>query len=232
MFPLVSVPGVDHLDVSALIADPRNVLLMGDGGGLLFIWHEPGVYEVHNNWLKAYRGRPALRATLAALRWMFTCTDCMVILTRVPAFNKPAERLAAFVGGTREFARKAVWPTPDGLIDMSFWALRYDDWLRRTPDLINAGRAFHARLDEEFARHGKTPVRHPDEDCHDLCVGALGETIFGGQPEKAIVLYNRWARFAGYGLVSLVARNPVIVDIGDAVLQATGDGTFKVLKCR
>lgn len=233
VFAFVTVPGLDRIDATELVADPRNVLIMAEGGGVLFLWQEPGIYEVHTNFLKAHRGLHALGVSLAAYRWMFTHTDCMTLLTRVPAFNKAADRFCAIVGATKEFERKAVWPTKNGPVDMAFWSLRYDDWIKQTPDLIASGRAFHDRLDAEFARHGvERQNAHADEDCHDLHAGAAAEMIYGGQPEKAVILYNRWARFAGYGLIALIARNPLVVDIGDAILQVLDGQTFKAIKCR
>lgn len=231
VFASVTVPGVDKIDVTEIVNDPRNVLIMSDGGGVLFIQQEPGIYEVHTNFLKAYRGRHAIAVSRDAYRWMFTHTDCVALLTKVPAFNKAAKWFCAFVGATREFDRKAVWPTKNGFVDLSFWALRYPDWVRKTPELIESGKAFHRHLEEELARHGIDEPHHGDEECHDRYVGACAQMVYGGQPEKAVILYNSWARFSGYGQIALLSRNPLVVDIGDAVLQID-DGTFKVVFCR
>lgn len=231
VFPLVSIPDIDVIDASAIVADPRNVLLMAEGGGILFCWHEPGFYEVHTAFIETARGRAALKASLAAYRWMFTQTDCVALWTRVPAINPAAERFCQIVGATKEFSRQAVWPTADGAVDMSFWSLRYDDWVRKTPSLMASGRRFHERLIQERARHGHQEPLHVDEDCHDLHVGACAEMVYGGQLDKAVILYNRWAKFSGYGQIQLIARNPPMIDIGDALLQITGD-TFKVIKCQ
>lgn len=228
VFPLVSIPDIEAIDVNSIIADPRNVMLMSEGGGVLFCLHEPGAYEVHTAFIESYRGRHALKASLAAYRWMFTHTDCFTLLTKVPAINPAAENFCRLVGATREFARKAVWPTANGPVDLSFWSMRYDDWIRKTPSVKASGRAFHERLEQEFSRHGRQDEIHPDEECHDLHVGACAEMIYGGQIEKAIILYNRWASFAGYGPIGLVSREPVVIDIGNALLQITGD-TFKVV---
>lgn len=205
---------------------------MVEGGGILFTQQEPGFYEVHTNFLKAFRGRYAIDASLAAYRWMFTHTECMALMTRVPAFNRAAAKFCAIVGATREFERKAVWPTKDGLVDMSYWALRYDDWLRKTPGLVASGAAFHVKLDEEFARHGVSAPRHADEECHDRYVGACVEMVYGGQPEKGVTLYNLWARFAGYKPVTLLSKTPLVIDIGDAVLQVINGDDFKAILCR
>lgn len=204
---------------------------MAEGGGIIFIQDEPGIYEVHTNFLKSHRGLHAIKVSLAAYRWMFTHTDCMALQTRVPAFNESALTFCRLVGATKEFERKSVWPTAIGPVDMSSWSLRYEDWVRQTPDLMKSGRTFHDRLAQEFARHAVTEPHHADEDCHDLHVGACFEMVFGGQPEKAVILYNRWARFAGYGQIALIAKNPLMLNIGDAILQVVGSDNFKVVKC-
>lgn len=230
VFPLVSVPGVETIDVTEFVQDPRNVLMMAEGGGALFIQDEPGIYEVHTNFMPEFRGRYAIEASLAAYRWMFTHTDCMSIGTRIPAFNRPAAFAARKAGFEPRFTRTALWPTPNGAVDLRFYEICYQRWIEIDALLLMlAGAAFHQHLDAERVRHGVQGEQHPDEACHDLYVGACIETVYGGQPEKAAVLYNRWARLAGYGQISLIARNPLMVDIGNALLQI-GDRTFKAIK--
>lgn len=231
VFPAITKPGIEKFDVTDVVTNPANVLLMTQGGGIIFWQHQPGVYEVHTNFLPKFRGRHAIRASLAAYRWMFTHTDCTVLVTRVPAFNDAAALFCRLVGATKMFLRHAMWPTADGMADLTFWSLTYDEWLRRTPAVMESGRAFHAKLEAEFERHGVAHAAHPDEDCHDLYVGACVETIYGGQPEKAVALYNGWAQLAEYGRIGLIARNPLIIDIGDALIQVL-DHDFKVIKAR
>ena len=227
--------GMTSLDVTESIADTNNVLLMADQGGMIFCWLALGVYEVHTNFLKAQRnysgpGTYVLNACRAAYRWMFTHTDCVTLLTRIPAHNRAALMFSPLAGWTKEFERKAVWPSlNDGLMDMTFCALRYDDWVRKTPELMLSGRLFHERLKSEFARLGKVEEAHSDEDCHDLHVGACIEMIRGGQIDKAVILYNRWAQFAGYGQIGIVDHDPIVINIGNALLKIEGD-SFKVLK--
>jgi hypothetical protein len=240
VFKYVACKGFEpgSMDVAPLLEDQRNVLLVADGAAILFIWYEPGIYEVHTNFLKPDRLRqsthgPYVRnVCLAAYRWMFTRTDCMILQTRIPAHNRAATVFSPLIGWTKEFERKAVWPTLDGeMVDMSFCYLRYPDWVRKTPSLMQSGRKFHARLLEERARLGKPEPPHPDEDIHDMHVGACVEMILGAQYEKAVILYNHWARFAGYAPVALIAHNPLVFDIDNAVIQMTGD-TFKVIRVR
>lgn len=235
--PFVTL-GTGKLDVAPLLDDPNNVLLMAKGGGIIFIWREPGIYEVHTAFLKPDRAEQSqagpyiLNVCRAAYRWMFTHTLCTTLNTFIPAHNRAATIFSPLVGWTKEFERNGIWPGPDGeKVDLTFWSIYYDDWVRKTPELMESGRWFHDRLLEEMKRRGHVDPLHADEDCHDLHVGACAEMVFGGQIEKAVVLYNRWARFAGYGLIGLISMSPCLLDIGDALIQITG-GTFKVIKCR
>lgn len=228
VFPAISVPGHDKYDVTPLVANPLNVLMMSEGGGILFAKQEPHIYEVHTNFLPQFRGRHALRASLSAYRWIFCHTDCETILTRIPAFNRAADLWARKAGFRFMFQRDKAWPTKDGGVDLKFYALRIHDWIWSTPSLAESGVRFHRRLDEERKRFNLTDEGHADDHSHDIAVGACAEMIFGGEPEKGAYLFNSYAAFAGYGTIGIVSRNPLLIDIGNAVLQIENE-TFKVL---
>ncbi len=228
VFPTISVPGSPLFDVSGLLADPRNVALVVEGGCFVLIWHEPGVYEVHTNFLRPYRGRYALEAAKAGARWMFLRTDCMTILTQTPATNRAARWLTQAMGFAHEFDRLGIWPSESGQVDLSYWALRYDEWVKRA-DFDGEGVAFLDRIEAEYSRHGvKRGVQR--EACLIRALGAFAGMMDGEQPEKAIVLFNRWAAFAGFGQMSLIARTPLMISVGGDLLQFTR-ATFKVIKC-
>lgn len=232
MLPLIAAPGVEHIDISPLLLDARNVLLMTEGGGLFFNWLAPGMYELHNSFLPKYRGRWSFEAALEAARWMFTRSDCLAIVQRVPAISRVMRWSARALGATLEFERKAIWPAKDGLVDVGFWSLRYDDWLRQTPNIAKAGREFHARLDAELKRHGVARAS-ADEECRDIAIGAMYETIRGGHAEKAVALYNGRALFGGFETASLIAKtDATIIEYAGAVIQFLEDGSLKVITCR
>src|ERR1035441_1827281 len=42
VFPLIAAPGSAPIDVTPLLQDQRNVLLVSEGRGVLFIWQEAG----------------------------------------------------------------------------------------------------------------------------------------------------------------------------------------------
>lgn len=231
VLPWVTLPGFETLDATALLADHNNILLMVEGGGLIFHRDEPGLYEIHTNFLPSHRGKYAYDAIVAMLRWMFVRTDCMMLQTRVPAHNKAARLMTERCGGHLVFSRERQWPTSDGPVRVDYFSLPYEEWAKGAPGLIESGKAYHDRLDHEYERHGRPAHDHDDEDCHFRYSGAAYEMILGGQPEKGVGLYNRWARFAGYAQIGLISRNPIVIDNGDALLVMDGPD-FRVLKCR
>jgi hypothetical protein len=225
VLPWISQPGDDVLDLSAVVADFRNVLLMTDSGGLLFIQLEPGTYEVHTSFLPAIRGAPGVAIAKQALRHMFVSTDAMGIVTKVPAHNRGALGLVRAVRMSHEFDRSAQWRTADGVVDVGYWALRYWDWLWHADGLTQAGEMFHQKIGESKS--------HADDPAHDRVVGAAIEQIFAGQTAKALILYNHWARIAGYAPVSVMSESPLIIDIRDCVLHIDSQQkAVEVIACR
>jgi hypothetical protein len=235
VFSLISPPDYPPLDVTPLVTDPRYVFLVGQGGVIVFSPDSEsgsGIYEVHINFTEDHRGKHAAWVVQEALRWIFTKTSCAIVQTQVPVFNRPAEVLAKSVGGRLWFERKKVWPTVEGAVDIRVYIMTIYDWLATKPKpVMETGRLFHVKLEEEYERHDFVHQSHPDDEAHDLAVGAAVEMIRGGEPEKGIVLYNRWARVAGYQQINLISKNPVLLDMGESMIHVTGD-TFKVVKCR
>lgn len=229
--PHISLPEAGANDASEAIADTKNVFLAVDGGCIFFHCQEPGLYEIHTNFLPSHRGKYAYDAIGQMFRWMFTRSDCMMLLTKVPAFNRAASGMARRCRFSLMFSRDKVWPTADGPVRMDYFSLAYEEWAKDSPWFLQSGQFFHNRLDFEFERHARPHHEHPDEDAHDRMAGAAFEMILGGQPEKAVGLYNRAAKFAGYGPIGLVSRNPPVVDIGEAVLLIDKP-EFRVLTCR
>lgn len=219
------------LDLSGAVADPRNVLLMGQGGGLLFMQLEAGLYEVHTQFLPEHRGKEAVAVVRDALRWMFTRSDAVEIVTRVPKGNDGALGLVRAIRGQLQFERPKVWPTPAGMVDVAYYSKTIMSWARDDERLSLTGEWFHGKLEAAKAATAGAAPLHDDDDAHDRYVGAAAEMIAAGQVAKGINFYNRWAKFAGYGLISVIALNPVVIDIGDAILAVRGDD-FDVLLCR
>lgn len=207
------------LDFGPVLADTRNLALMTPGGGVLFHFQEPTIYEAHTQFLPEVRGAQALRATQEALWYMFIRTDALEILSKASCDNAPANRWAVLNGGKLRFSRKACWGP--GLSDMNFYALSFEDWKKQNEArLCREGQKFHERLETLGLAAG-----HAECPAHNCAVGAAFSMFAAGQSIKAVVMYNRWARFAGYGTVSLCGD---ALDIGTAKLVFR-DGVLECL---
>lgn len=215
--PWVSVPGQGALDAACLLADLRNVALMTDAGGLLFVQIEPGVYEVHVQFLPSLRGAAAADIIRQAFAHMFLQTDCVGIYARVPAHNRAVLGMVRHVRMVHEFDRPKAWPTAAGPVDLGFWALRYWDWLWGAGGLIDKGRWLLDRLgvaDTDPAR--------------DRLLGAAVLQLQAGQIGKAVALYNSWARIADYQPMDVVSAAPLVVEIGSARILLADDDAERI----
>lgn len=223
--------GSFELDLSSVVADPANVLLMNEHGGCLFERVGAGLYEVHTQFVPEGRGPGALQAVRDALHWMFTRTDAVEIQTKVPVNNLPALALVKSIGGELHFYRDNAWQTDSGMVGVNYYVQTIDAWAGKADTAKAAGEWFHDKLEAaKAASEAGSPV-HDDDEAHDRYVGATIEMVLNGQLEKGLWFYNRWARFAGYASVALIAENPPVIDIQDAIL-AVRPNDFEVLLCR
>ncbi len=227
------VGGAGRLDLSGMIADPRNILLMRDGGGCLFQWLDAGYYEVHTQFVPETRGPEALRAVRDALWFMFTATDAVDIVTKIPDGNLAATALVRSIKGTFQFHRPHAWAQPDGsMMGVKYYGKSLSEWGKdEADDLSQIGDDFHVKLAEAKNRMGASNPPHDDDNAHDRYVGAAHEMIARGQLLKGVTFYNRWASFAGYAPLAVLSASPVILDIQDAILIVKGDD-FDVVHCR
>lgn len=223
-------PGDNELDLTSLIANPANIALETESGGWVLINLMSGVYELHTLFLPSGRGAGYFAAAHEALRWMFTRTDCLEILTRCPHDN-PAARMAAVKVGFREwFHRDAVWQSGLGEpCGVSYQALTLDGWIARDDEIAYVGHDFHVQLENAKLAHGSDLPDHPEDEAHDRVVGAAFLMARHGLMGKAVAVYNRWATFAGY--VPIKALSETIVDVQDAILEVV-NGEMRVLGVR
>jgi hypothetical protein len=205
VLPFIAPKGIDEIDLTAFFEEPKNLGFMYRDCAFLVHWLEPGVYEVHSMALPNVRGRYVYEAASTSIRYMFFATDAMELLTKVVDGNVAATALARKVRFSPEYTRPGIWMAEDGPKDVQHLAIRYPGWVKHQDWLRAGGEWFHslAGVSED----------HPDDAAHDLYVGAMVETVLGGQPDKAVILYNRWARFAGYDLVSIVDYSPLTFEV-------------------
>lgn len=209
------------IDIQSQLDNGRNILLMGEHGGILFLNVLPGVYEAHTQVLPEHRGAWTDNLTHSAIYWMFTKTDCYELITRVPKPHIPARAAAVRSGGKYEFTRH------DGCIfrgkqtPVDIFTIRIQDWCISGSFLEKAGQWFHDRLNAEAARNGINENPHEDDANHNFVVGAVFGMIIGGQLNKAINIYNRWALISRHAAIALSSINPPVIhmDIGYLTLK-------------
>ena len=230
VFPDIRTPGIPRYDVSSLLADPRNIALTTGDGVVLFLAKGDGIYDASAHFYPVSRGTYARKAVADAIRWAFVNTDCVTMFARVPAPNRAAAFACAATGAIREFERKSVWPVETGLAGMSFWTLRYENWIKTAPGFYHSGVAFFQRLLSERRRLGSPQPLAGFEDELYRRVGASVEMISGGMADKGVILYNQWAIIGSYPMMTLIARTPTLIKFGDMLLQVI-DGGFRAIKC-
>lgn len=222
VLPFIVQKGVEAVDLSTFFDTPENLGFLFHDCGFLVSWLEPGVYEVHSMALPHVRGRYVFEAATTAIRYMFFATDAMELLTRVVDGNLGATVLSRKVRFSPEFTRSAAWLTEEGPKDVTFYAMRYLSWVPHQDWLRASGEWFHSL--------SGVSEDHPEDASHDLYVGAMVETVLGGQPDKGVILYNRWARFAGYDLVDIVSRSPLTFEVSNHLVTLI-DGQVEIKPC-
>lgn len=221
--PWLANSGDPILDISADVADHRNILLMGRYGGTFYRPIQEGVYEVHTAVLPDGRGEWAGRMTAASLHLMFTASDAYEVVTRVPKGHIAALAAAKAVGMKHEFTARNAVRFRDRITDLHVLGIRVQDWVASAPELVERGEWLHRRMAEEAVRLGIEAQPHDDDDeSHNRYAGAAIAMVFGGQPRKAVLTYNRWVslvRHVRNGVlqhVQLVSTDPTVIrfDIG------------------
>jgi hypothetical protein len=222
--------GEGPLDLTAILADAENFALTAEGGGWVFVRHEPGAYELHTLFLRHGRGRACLAAWREAARYMFLETDAREIVTKVPANNLGAAFAAQKCGFAERFTRHEAFADPHGqLHDVSYLGLTLDNWVAVEASLDAGGHWFHDGMERTLAGAGMPP--HSDDPAHERAVGAAVAMIAARNHRKGVWFYNRWARLAGYPVVSVLSETPLAIDVGAGVVVEARDGTMEVIRC-
>ena len=221
--PFVLAPGTDTLDLTPLVLNLANIALMCDSGGLVFVRAADGMYEVHTQFLASARGAQAVAFTQEAVRWVFTRTDAFELWTKVPESNRAALGLVRAMHGRLEFVRKETFL---GAQNVAHFVLRYPEWAQTDPQNRITGEWFHDKLARKLgqASCGIDPALANS-------TGATLATLRTGQLDKAILWYNRFAVFAGYTPISLLARWPVTLELDGNVIAFSDDAKgFEIVR--
>lgn len=189
-------------DLTALVSDPKNVLLTNECGGFIYVQVAHGTYEVHTQFLPEGRGAKALKYAYESIRYMFIHTDCVRIISKAKPENVGACQLAKRVLGYKGF---------NG--NYNYYSLHYMDWVETDKTCKAEGEEFHKLVEDV--------TNHDDDDTHDCHVGAALLIAKAGNPEKAIQVYNYWALAACYAPAIINNLHPLLISVGDMNLQIT-----------
>lgn len=224
------IGGEGDLDLSELLASPANFALQFEGGGFIALALGAGIYDVHTLTLAGARGAVASEVAEQAQNWMFAHTDCVELVTRVPASNKAAAAFATAHGFREKFQRSAAWPSvpPE---DVTYYGLTIDVWAQRSVAAGQAGHDFHDAVEAAKIEQGSQRDVHDDDRAHNHAAGAAYLMVAAGNCQKGVEFYNRWASQAGYARIGLLGLNPVLIDIHDAIIGPI-DGKMEVIQCR
>jgi hypothetical protein len=120
----------DVLDVRPLAHDPRGVLLIGEPAFGCFLCYRvlDGVYEVHAGVLPGGRGPWCLEFGLSSVRHMFTSTDAIEILTRIPQGHIGTVALAKRTGFRERWSRPHCRFRGQD-VPYTVWSVVMQDWM-------------------------------------------------------------------------------------------------------
>lgn len=225
--------GTGEIDLSEVIADPANITLETEHGGYILARHPylHGVYEAHSQFLPEGRGEEAAAARDEGFRWLFTHTDCVEVITRVPSINRAALAYTKQSGFLPTFVQDGAFVQDDERHDLHFFSLPLIRWAMLDSQTILDGRAFHEQLEAAKATAGSERVTHADCDAHDRIVGAAMAMIKAGNTHKALAFYNGWSTVTGYEPLQLLSLNPPVLDVQDAIVTLQ-NGALSFLKVR
>lgn len=215
VYPWVRGTASGRLDLQVVAENPANVLLVGEHGSMLFTPLATGLWELHTQVMRAGRGPWALGLATACFEWMFTRTDAMEILTRVPKGNVAALAGVRLVGMQHAWTQPQGWVLRDVPVPAGIWTLTLQSWL--------AG-PLAAGIDADARRFtdAVSPETAPDDAIRPL--GFLLATIRGRQVSKGCVMLNRWAAIAGFAPAFVASAEPLVVSIGGVPLRFSDDG--------
>ncbi len=223
--------GEGILDFSALLTLPTTIALQTEHGGFICLARGEGRYEVHSLFGPARSQRETVRAMRASLQYMFTQTDCLELVTKVPQMNRAALGLARLAHFQPVFTGTVDWSTSERWLT-DFYHLTLDRWAATSDAMLTAGREAHERMADAY-RTFNTPVpaHSEDDDSHLRFSGAAWTMLQAGQARKAVDFYNRYAVWSGYPPIRLVREQPTVIDLDGLIVEIRGQ-EVEVLGCR
>lgn len=226
IYPWVHGSVEGPMDMAKIVANPRNHALVGQHGAVFFAIHSNGIYEAFSQVLPSASAHWEAEMIRDSLQWLFTHTDAVEIWARCPSSEAPNRRLVDEGGFDYQFHVQAGWVLDGRIVSASIESLTVQKWMNTAPALSSIGGWFIDRLRDEYERMGRElPVQEPDE-LRDRHIGAAVEMIRNGQPNKGAIFYNRFASMVGIPPIAILHSDPVMINIGNAILELHGQNFF------
>ncbi|KAA3504596.1 hypothetical protein DXM27_05120 [Rhizobium rhizogenes] len=217
--PYVGFADQGPVDLSEAVAHPLNFLLMGEGGGFFLHSRGNGVYEVHSQFLPDHRGRNVVRCLRDAAHWMFTRTDCVEIVTRVPDGNVAADALTRLAGFSLLYRLDGQQAQSGCKGGVKFYRWDVLSWIASAPRIECIGSDVASQA---FGASASILSRH---------TGALIAMASHGHAGKGAALFNSFARLAGFAQSNVISASPVVIAIGQTLVSIDGQST-EVIPCQ
>jgi len=242
--PWVADAGEGRIDLSSQVERDDVAIVLGEHGGFV-VWHYGGgIWEVHTQVLPEGRGAWTRDFIQAGIRWLFTKTNAVEVLTRVPDQHSAA-RVAAIQAGMRyEFTPDRLYRFRGEEAPVHVYSMRLLDWAAKAPEMEETGRWLHSRFAEEGERLGlhtgegearAAGVRwgplHEDMPSHNRYVGLAYHSAMGKNAARGVLLYNRWAMASHrspHMLARLVSEDPPTLWFDHTTIQLQPDGDIRM----
>lgn len=228
IYPLVHGVVEGPMDLSPIVANPENHVLIAEHGAVVFAIRQIGLYEMTVTVLPGWRDEWAMRMVKSALEWAFTHTSAIEIYVRAPDIAPGAYPFAQALGFVFEFTSSNGWIYEAAPTSAAVLSLKIQDWMRTAPDLSGAAQSFHASMAREFQRSGREDYVQALDGVRDRYIGAAAKMIQGGQPHKGVIFYNRFAMMMGLQPIGLLGVDPVVLEISGMHFEAHGRNFFLV----
>jgi hypothetical protein len=206
------------IDMAPVMAR-QNVLILGGEHGVFVVFKLfDGSYEVHTAVLPEGRGAWTRAFATAGARFMFTSTDCVEILTRVPEGHVAAAELTRVMGFRRQFTTPPECLFRGERVRCAIYSLTIQDWSVTAPGCAEKGAKFHDWLNSRVTAGSP---HEPDPD-HNRIVGITLDMMQAGLIAKGVIFYNRYAFTARHPQITLLGMNPPQIRFDAGVLTLEG----------
>lgn len=212
-----------EIDLSMLVADQNNYLLMGEHGAFFLRLIMDGTYEAHAQVLPAGRGRWARNFTAAGLDWMFGRSNAWEIVARVPGGHIASQALVQGMGFRKEFVSPVPCRFRERQVPATSWRISIHEWVSRSADLLEKGKTICGFLNMDAFGLGTGVPFLTKDDYLAQVVATFVDLVKSGLTIKAAYFYNRWALLARHTPISVVSVDPPLFHmegVGNLVVHA------------